>query len=151
MYKPFGLLISQWPGIRFSKICSMFAKLAFKIKVLIIYKLIQWKYQLTKQNWPVCEFQTLLQFNRLWFQNLPSDPKSYRAFREMDPWPLNIEARLEMTLTSAYYLYGNFDEKFLSTGITGIFVGTEKRNGIESYHLENTGKFFAFSRHEAWH
>ena len=66
----------------------------------------------------------------------------------MDPWPLNIEARLEMTLTSAYYLYGNFDEKFLSTGIT---VGTEKRNGIEFYHLENTGKFFAFSRHEAWH
>ena len=29
-----------------------------------------------------------------------------------------------MTLTSAYYLYGNFDEKF-SSNATGIFVGTE--------------------------
>ena len=56
-----------------------------------------------------------------------------------------------MTLRSAYYLYGNFDDKFLSNATTGIFVRTEKRNGIESYQLENTGKFFAFSRHEAWH
>ena len=35
-----------------------------------------------------------------------------------------IEARLEMTLRSTYYLYGNFDEKF-SSHATGIFVGTE--------------------------
>ena len=32
-----------------------------------------------------------------------------------------------------------------------FFWGTKKRNGIELYHLQNTGKFFAFSRHEAWH
>ena len=43
----------------------------------------------------------------------------------------------------------NFGEKFLSNG-AGIFFGTENRNGIELYHLQNTGKFFAFSRLEAW-
>ena len=37
---------------------------------------------------------------------------------------MNIEARMEITLRSAYYLYGNFDEKF-SSNATGIFVGTE--------------------------
>ena len=31
-----------------------------------------------------------------------------------------------------------------------VFV-SENRNGIELYHLQNTGKFFAFSRPEAWH
>ena len=31
------------------------------------------------------------------------------------------------------------------------FFGAENRNGIEFYHLQNTDKFFAFSRHEAWH
>ena len=47
--------------------------------------------------------------------------------------------------------YGNFGEKFLSNGPGMCFFwGTEKRNGIELYHLQNTGKFFAFSRHEAW-
>ena len=40
--------------------------------------------------------------------------------------------------------------KFLSNG-TGIFFGTENRNGIELYHLRNTGKVFAFSGHEASH
>ena len=35
---------------------------------------------------------------------------------------------------SAYRLYGNFAEKFPSNG-TGIFFGTENRNGIELYHL----------------
>ena len=45
---------------------------------------------------------------------------------------------------SAYHLYGNFSEKFPSNG-TGIFFGTENSNGIELYHLQNTGKFFSFS------
>ena len=67
------------------KSCFMFALFTFKIKVSIILKMIQWDYQLTKQNWLVCELGTLLLFNRFWFQNLPSDPKSYRAFRETGP------------------------------------------------------------------
>ena len=29
---------------------------------------------------------TVLLFNRFLFQNLPSGPKSYRAFRETGPW-----------------------------------------------------------------
>ena len=33
-------------------------------------------------------------------------------------------------------MYGHFGEKFLSNG-TGIFFGTENRNGIESYHIQN--------------
>ena len=32
-----------------------------------------------------------------------------------------------------------------------FFFGTENWNGIELYHLQNTRKFFAFSRREAWH
>ena len=74
-----------FPGTRFSKVpksCFMFAVFAFNIKVSIILKMIQWKYQLTKQNWPVCELGTVLLFNEFWFQNLPSDPKRYRAHRE---------------------------------------------------------------------
>ena len=46
-------------------------------------------------------------------------------------------------ISSAYHLYGNFGEKFPSSD-TGIFLGTENRNGIELYHLQNAGKFFAF-------
>ena len=55
-----------------------------------------------------------------------------------------------MKTRSAHHLYGNFGEKFLSNG-TGIFFGTENKNGIELYHLQNTRKFFTFSEHEAWH
>ena len=50
--------------------------------------MIQCNYQLTKQNLPVCEQGTMLLFNRFWFKNLPSDPQSYRAFRETGPGPL---------------------------------------------------------------
>ena len=32
-----------------------------------------------------------------------------------------------------------------------LFFGTENRNRVELYHLQNTGKRFTFSRHEAWH
>ena len=31
------------------------------------------------------------------------------------------------------------------------FFGTENGNGLELCHLQNTGKFFAFSRLDAWH
>ena len=43
-----------------------------------------------------------------------------------------------------------FGAKFLSNG-NGIFWATKNRNGIEFYYLQNTGKFFTFSRLEAWH
>ena len=55
-----------------------------------------------------------------------------------------------VVLKSAYHLYAHFGEKFLSNG-NGILWATKNRNGIELYHLQNTGKFFAFSRLEAWH
>ena len=59
-----------------------------------------------------------------------------------------FEYNCEYEILSAYYLSGNVGEKFLSNG-TGIFLGTENRNGTELYHLQNTSKIFAFSRHEA--
>ena len=50
--------------------CFMFTVYAFKIKVSIILKMIQWNYQLTKQNWPVCVLLSVLIFSRIWFLNL---------------------------------------------------------------------------------
>ena len=38
----------------------MFVVFAFKINVSIILKMIQLKYQLTKQNWPICELGTVI-------------------------------------------------------------------------------------------
>ena len=67
----------------------MFAVFAFKIKVSIILKIIQWNYQLKNQNWAVYELGTVLLFKRFWLKNLPLDPKSYRSFRETGPWPWN--------------------------------------------------------------
>ena len=52
------------------KSCFMFVVFQFKIKVSIILKMIQRNYQLTKQNWLVCE--TVILFNWFWFQNLPA-------------------------------------------------------------------------------
>ena len=37
------------------------------------------------------------------------------------------------------------------SNVTRIFLSTESRNGIELFHLQNTVKFFALSRHKAWH
>ena len=48
--------------------------------------MMQWNYQLTKQDWPVCELRTVVLFNSFWFDNLSSGPKNYRAFLEMGPW-----------------------------------------------------------------
>ena len=52
---------------------------------------------------------------------------------------------------STYHLHLTeiFHRNFRGTGI--FFFGTENRNGIELYHLQNTGKVFGFSGHEAWH
>ena len=66
------------------------------------------------------------------------------TFQQLEP---NLLMRCPL---SAYRLYGNFGKHFPSYG-TGIFFGTENRNGIELYHLQNVGKFFALSLHEAWH
>ena len=54
-------------------------------------------------------------------------------------------------ILSAYHLYGNFGENLPSIGTGIFFFGTENRNGIELYHLQNTRKFFAFSREEGWY
>ena len=53
-------------------------------------------------------------------------------------------------MKSAHHLHGNFGGNFPSNG-PSMFFGNENRNGIELYHLQNTGKVFALSGHEAWH
>ena len=78
----------RWVPLNFSgpESCLMFAVFAFKIKVSKTLKMIQWNYQLTKQDWPVDGLGTVLLFNRFWFQHLPLDPKSHMPFRETGPW-----------------------------------------------------------------
>ena len=82
-------------------------------------KMTQWNYQLTKQNWPVCERGTLLLFNCFWFRNLPSDPRSCRDFRETGPCIVCFEAvewgrfkqsitLNERTLKELYFNYNLF-------------------------------------------
>ena len=62
----------------------------------------QWSYQLTKQNWRVCELGTVLLFNMFWFENLPSgfkkvfgplEKQAPRLLREsrFHKWPLKME------------------------------------------------------------
>ena len=91
VYMNWVSLVSR-TGARFSKVLITFrarkpvlclSSLHLKSKWMI-----QCNYQLTKQNLPVCELGTMLLFNRFWFKNLPSDPQSYRAFRETGPGPL---------------------------------------------------------------
>ena len=78
----------RWVPLNFSgpESCLMFAVFAFKTRVSITLKMMQWNYQLTKQDWPVYGLGTVLLFNRFWFQNLPLDPKSYRPFQGTGPW-----------------------------------------------------------------
>ena len=56
---------------------------------------------------------------------------------------VQLKGLRELNTVTAYNLQGNFGGKFPSNG-TGFF-GTEDRNGIELYHLQNTGKVFASS------
>ena len=79
--------------------CCMFIVFTMRIKVSIILKMIQWNYQLTKQNWLVCGRGTVLLFNKFWLQNLPSGPKSFQALREMGPWSL-IKLTCPVKMTS---------------------------------------------------
>ena len=50
--------------------CFVFVAFTFKIKVLIILKIREWNYQLTKQNWLVYRSGTVLLFNRFGFHCL---------------------------------------------------------------------------------
>ena len=51
---------------------------------------------------------------------------------------------------SAYHLDETFGEK-VPVKWYWYFFGTVNRDGIGLYHLQNTSKFFTFSRHETWH
>ena len=74
------LIMYLEPGTPFSKIpvtfsvrkaaFFSFAVFAFRIKVTMIWRMIQWNYQLTKQNWPVYDLGTVLLVNRISFYYL---------------------------------------------------------------------------------
>ena len=82
------LKLLWFSGARFSKVPITYRArkavlcLHFNIKVSIILKMIPWNYQLTKQNWPVCELGTVLLFNRFWCYQMAL---GYRAYWGTDP------------------------------------------------------------------
>ena len=87
-----GLFLESPDNFLGLKSCFTFAVFAFRIKVSILLKMKQWSYQITEQNWMVCELGAVLLFTRFWFQNMPSDPKSYRAFRVTGPRGLKADS-----------------------------------------------------------
>ena len=79
--------------------------------------------------------------------DLLDEPASPRGLgRRISTRSPRVQIPLDWQCLSVYHLYGNFGEKCPLNGI-GIIFGTENRKGIELYHLQNTGKFFIFSRH----
>ena len=62
-----GLSVLESPvNLSGPKSCFAFVVFAFKIKVSIILKIIQWNYQLTKHNWLVCALGTVLLIQQVW-------------------------------------------------------------------------------------
>ena len=123
----------KWaPGARFSKLPITFRA---PKPVLCLHVCIQdqsfnnfenviMKLSVNRQNWPACEIETVLLFNRFWFQNLPSDPKSYRAFRETGPTP-------EMFGEELKPLNGNFLHYFCWTfSYLGYFCPALNKNRV---------------------
>ena len=125
----------------------MFAAFAFKIKVLIIVKMIQWNYQLAKQNWLVCTPGTVLLFNRFWFQlKLPSGPKSYRTYRGTGPSKTvaNTTAKCYLSFCRSYVLgilaaFSFFTFAYIITtwclfDFVSVFRGQENVKGTPRKH-----------------
>ena len=78
------------PGARFSKlpvITGPVKMLSFPFQTGVSkgLKVIQWSYQLKKQNGLHYKSEHTLLFLRLWLQNMISGPLSYRVFRETGP------------------------------------------------------------------
>ena len=83
------------PGACFVKIPVTFQALkalffvvfAFKSKVSIVLRIIQWNCQLMKQKWLVCD--------RVWFENLPLGLKSLQKFWETGSWKQIYKGRTQ--------------------------------------------------------
>ena len=83
------------PGACFVKIPVTFQALkalffvvfAFKCKVSIVLRIIQWNCQLMKQKWLVCD--------RVWFENLPLGLKSLQKFWETGSWKQIYKGRTQ--------------------------------------------------------
>ena len=65
--KPGGLFLESPGSFLGLESYFVFAVFTFKIKASRILTMTQWNYQLTKQNWLVCEPGTELLFNKFWF------------------------------------------------------------------------------------
>ena len=80
-------------------------------------------------------------FDRSFFNNLKLQSTVFCSFRK-----LNLDTKSGALTICTEISVKNFRQISLV-----FFCGTENRNGIELYHLQNTAKFFAFSRLGAWH
>ena len=96
-------------------------------------KCLQRRLQLTKQNWLVCVPGYVLLFKRFKFWNLPTGPKSYRAFRAR-----NVDRTFEKR-DSTWSLLSLWTKDWLR-GVGGGGVGWLKLdNGVH-------GWFFSFNK-----
>ena len=76
---------------------------------------------------PIEPYSCLLYNGTLWEGELENE-----SIKGKNPWIRKFRWKMSVEWYSVWY-----------------FFGTENKNGIELYHLQNTGKFFAFSRREA--
>jgi len=68
--------------------CFVFIVFAFKIKVLIILKIMQWNYKLTKQNWMVFGLATVLPIQQVWILKFVFGPENFPGLSRKGPQAL---------------------------------------------------------------
>ena len=85
----------------------MFAAFAFMMKVSIILIMIQWNYELTKKNWPVCVLGTVLLFDRFWFAAFAFMMK-VSIILIMIQWNYQLKRKIDrfMSYRNCYYSTG---------------------------------------------
>ena len=68
--------------------CFVFIVFAFKIKVSIILKIMQWNYKLTKQNWMVFGLATVLPIQPVWILKFVFGPEKFPGLSRNGPQAL---------------------------------------------------------------
>ena len=68
--------------------CFVFIVFAFKIKVSIILKIMQWNYKLTKQNWMVFGLATVLPIQQVWILKFVFGPEKFPGLSRNGPQAL---------------------------------------------------------------
>ena len=71
-----------------SESCFVFIVFAFKIKVSINLKIMQWNYKLTKQNWMVFGLATVLPIQQVWILKFVFGPQKFLGLSRNGPQTL---------------------------------------------------------------